>query len=224
MGSAVNLTAGDSHSFQAYLAEPSGAPRFGLVVIQEIFGVNAHVRGLVDGFARDGIFAIAPALFDRIERGVDLGYDADGVGRGRELRGKLGWDGPLLDIAAATRIARIAGKVGAVGYCWGGSLAWLSAARLADTVDAAVGYYGGQIHDFRTETPRVPVLLHFGMMDPLIPPEHVAAIRAAQPHVPVYDYPAGHGFSCEARADYRPESADLARTRTLQFLGDNLEA
>ncbi|MGF1625933.1 MAG: dienelactone hydrolase family protein, partial [Alphaproteobacteria bacterium] len=144
MGSAVNLTAGDSHSFHAWLAEPSGAPRFGLVVVQEIFGVNDHIRGLVDGFARDGIFAVAPALFDRVERGVErgveLGYDGDSVARGRELRGRLGWDGPLRDIAAAARIARIGGKVGVVGYCWGGSLAWLSAARLAGTIDAAVGY------------------------------------------------------------------------------------
>lgn len=223
MGSAVNLTAGDSHSFQAYVAEPAGTPRFGLVVIQEIFGLNAHVRSVADGFAREGILAVAPALFDRVERGVELGYDGDAVVRGREIRGRLGWDAPLLDIAAAARIARIGGRVGAVGYCWGGSLAWLSAARLAGTVDAAVGYYGGQIHDFRTEMPKIPLMLHFGERDPMITAEHVAAIRAAQPRVPIHDYPAGHGFNCEARADFDPESADLARSRTLAFLADKLE-
>jgi carboxymethylenebutenolidase len=224
MGSMVSLTAGDSHSFQAYIAEPSGSPRFGLVVIQEIFGVNSHVRGLADGFAGDGIFAVAPALFDRAEPGFDVGYDADSVARGREMRGKVGWDGPLEDIAAAARIARIGGKVAVVGYCWGGSLAWLSAARLAGTVDAAVGYYGGQIHDFRTEIPELPVMLHFGVKDAMITPEHVAAIRAAHPQVPIYDYPAGHGFSCDQRADFHPESAKLARERTLKFFADTLGA
>jgi carboxymethylenebutenolidase len=222
MGATVNLTAGDSHSFRAYIAEPSGTPRFGLVVIQEIFGLNDHIRGLADGFARDGIFVVAPALFDRVERGVELGYSGDDVVRGREIRGRLGWDAPLVDIAAAARIARIGGRVGVVGYCWGGSLAWLSATRLAGTVDAAVGYYGGQIHDFRTETPKVPVMLHFGETDPLIPPDHVAAIRTAQPDVPVHTYPAGHGFSCDARADFHAESARLARTRTLAFLAEKL--
>lgn len=223
MGKTVNLTAGDSHSFQAYLAEPTGQPRFGLVVIQEIFGLNAHIRGVCDSFAADGILAVAPALFDRVERGVELGYDGEAVAAGRALRGQIAWDTALEDIRAAAHIASIGGKAGVVGYCWGGSLAWLASARLADAVSAAVGYYGGQIHDFRTETPRVRTQLHFGALDAMIPPAHVAALRAAHPDIPIYDYPAGHGFSCDARADYHPESARIARDRTLQFLSEELD-
>ncbi|MEZ5670195.1 MAG: dienelactone hydrolase family protein [Alphaproteobacteria bacterium] len=217
MGKTVNLTAGDGHGFQAYLAEPTGTPRFGLVVVQEIFGVNPHIRGLCDGFAADGILAVAPALFDRVEREVELGYDAEGVAAGRALRGQIGWDDPLRDIAAAAHIAAIGGRVGIVGYCWGGSLAWLTACRMGGTVAAAVGYYGGQIHDFRAETPQVPVMLHFGEKDAMIPPDHVAAIAAAHPDVPVHSYPAGHGFGCDARADYHADSARTARARTLDF-------
>lgn len=222
MGRTVNLTAGDSHSFQAYLAAPTGQPRFGLVVIQEIFGLNPHIRSVCDGFAADGILAVAPALFDRVERGVELGYDGEGVAAGRALRGQIAWDTALEDTRAAAHIASIGGKVGVVGYCWGGSLAWLAAARLPGAVSAAVGYYGGQIHDFRTETPRIPVQLHFGALDAMIPPAHLAALRSAHPDVPIYDYPAGHGFNCEQRADYHPESARMARERTLQFLAEKL--
>lgn len=223
MGKTVSLTAADSHSFQAYIAEPQGDPRFGLVVIQEIFGVNSHIRSVCDGFAADGILAVAPALFDRVAPGTELGYSGDDVTAGREIRGKLGWDAPLLDVAEAARIAAIGGKVGTVGYCWGGSLSWLAACRLGELVDASVTYYGGQIHDFRSETPQRPVMMHFGAHDPIILPAHVDAIRAAQPDVPVFDYPAGHGFNCDQRADYDADSAGTARARTLAFLAEQLE-
>lgn len=222
MGKTVSLTAEDSHSFQAYLAEPADTPRFGLVVIQEIFGVNAHIRSVCDGFAADGILAVAPALFDRVAPGTNLGYSSEDVAKGRALRGKLGWDAPLLDVAEAARIASIGGKVGTVGYCWGGSLSWLAACRLGSLVDAAVSYYGGQIHEFRDETPSIPAMMHFGARDPLIPPDHVDAIRAAQPDVPVFDYPAGHGFNCDQRADYDPDSSGTARARTLAFFTEQL--
>ena len=222
MGKQVGLTSGDGHGFQAYVAEPAGKPRFGLVVVQEIFGVNAHIRGVCDAYAADGVFAVAPALFDRVERGVELGYDPDSIAAGRALRGKLSWEAALEDIRAAAYIAATGGKVGVVGYCWGGSLTWLTACRLADVVDAAVAYYGGQIHDFRDEGAKVPAMLHFGERDAMIPPEHVAAIRAANPDVPVHTYPAGHGFNCEMRGDYHPQGAALARERTLAFLDEKL--
>ena len=222
MGKTVSLTAEDSHSVQAYIAEPTDTPRFGLVVIQEIFGVNAHIRSICDGFAADGILAVAPALFDRVAPGTELGYGDDDVTEGRALRGKLGWDAPLLDVAEAARIASIGSKVGTVGYCWGGSLSWLAACRLGSLVDASVTYYGGQIHEFRDATPAVPVMMHFGAHDPLIPPDHVDAIRAAHQGVPVFDYPAGHGFNCDQRADYDPDSSGTARARTLAFLAEHL--
>ena len=224
LGETVRLIAGDGHGFDAYRAKPQTQPRFGLVVVQEIFGLNSHIRGLCDGFAADGILAVAPALFDRVEPGVELAYDGAGVTAGRALRGQIGWDAPLLDIEAAARIAATGGKVGVVGYCWGGSLAWLAAQRLSGSVDAAVGYYGGQIHDFIRSAPEIPVLLHFGTRDPMIPVTQVEAIRTAHPGVSVHTYPAGHGFSCDARADYHPDSAQTARARTLAFLDRNLAA
>jgi len=220
MSETVMLTAGDGHRFSAYLATPPGRPRAGLVVIQEIFGVNSHIRAVTDGFAKDGYLAIAPALFDRVRPGIELGYQPDGIAAGREMRGKVSWDDALKDIAAAARHAGGAGKIGCVGYCWGGSLAWLAATRL--DFAAAVGYYGGQIFDFRNEAPRCPVLLHFGERDHGIPMEKVEALRQAHPDLPVHLYPAGHGFNCDQRADFDAASAERARMRTLEFFAANL--
>ncbi len=221
MGGTLTLKASDGHEFSAWRAEPAAAARGGLVVIQEIFGVNSHIRSVVDGFAADGYTAVAPALFDRVERGVELGYDTDGIAAGRGIRGQIAWDDALADITAA--VAALPGmKVGVVGYCWGGSLAWLAATRIAG-VAAAVGYYGGQINDFRDEAPRCPVMLHFGTEDASIPMEAVEAVKAAQPDVPVHIYAgAGHGFNCDQRGSYHAEAAATARERTLAFLSENV--
>ncbi|HYB57753.1 MAG TPA: dienelactone hydrolase family protein, partial [Alphaproteobacteria bacterium] len=155
MGKALTLTASDGHKLSAYRADPAGKPKGGLVVIQEIFGVNSHIREVCDGFAKDGYAALAPALFDRAQRGVDLGYTAPEIEAGRALRGKIGWDAVLKDVAAAIKAVSDAGKVGIVGYCWGGSVAWRAATQLSG-LSGAVGYYGGQIAEFKDEKPKVP--------------------------------------------------------------------
>ncbi len=220
MGTTLQLEADDGHALSAYRADPEARCRGGILVIQEVFGVNEHIRRVCDDFAARGYAAVAPALFDRIERGVELDYTDDGLARGRELRTALGWDDPLRDVAAAAATLQEAGKVGTVGYCWGGSIAWLSATRL--DVACAVCYYGGQIVQFCAERAGCPVLMHFGERDPIIPPEDVERIRGAQPEIPIYTYPAGHGFNCDARADYDSESAALAKERTLAFLAEHL--
>ena len=220
MGTHIKLTASDGHVFDAYRADPKTPPRAGLVVVQEIFGVNAHIRAVTDGFAAEGYAAIAPAFFDRAETGVELGYEEPDMTRGRTLRAELSWEETILDVAAAAEALAPAGKTGVVGYCWGGSVAWLAAIRLA--VDGAVGYYGGQVIDFKDEKPGCPVMLHFGETDAGIPLSDVDAIRAAQPDVPIHLYPAGHGFNCDHRASYHAESVKLALERTLTFLADAL--
>lgn len=221
MGEIIQLKASDGHELAAYVAEPEGNPRGGIVVIQEIFGVNSHIRGVADGFAADGYRVIAPAMFDRIERNVDLGYDPDSVTAGRELKGRMDWDSPLLDIQAA--IDALAGlKTGVVGYCWGGSLAWLAATRL-DGIAATACYYGGQINDFRDESAKCPVLMHFGTEDASIPMEAVEAIRIAQPDATIHVYEgAGHGFNCDQRGSYDEASSVTARRRTTEFLAGNV--
>jgi len=220
MGERISLQASDGHEFSAYRADPKGAPKGGIVIIQEVFGVNSHVRGVCDGYADDGYAVVGPALFDRVERDVELGYQGEDLTRGRELRAALGWDQPLLDIQAAMAAVKPAGKLGVIGYCWGGSLAWLSATRLG--VDAAVCYYGGQIIDFVDESPQCPVMLHFGEKDAFITNEAVEKIRETRWKLPIFTYPAGHGFNCEARADYDEESATLARSRTLELISKHV--
>jgi len=220
MGTQIRLTASDGHAFDAYRADPKTPLKAGLIVVQEIFGVNAHMRAITDGFAAEGYAAIAPAFFDRAETGVQLGYDEPDVTRGRTLRGELGWDDTILDVMAAAEVLKPAGKIGIVGYCWGGSVAWVAACRL--NLGAAVGYYGGEVVDFKDEKPGCPVMFHFGETDAGIPLSDVDAVRAAQPDVPVHLYPAGHGFNCDHRASYDGESAKLALKRTLDFLADAL--
>ncbi len=216
----LTLSADDGHRLAAYRADPDGAARGGVVVIQEIFGVNRHVRGVCDRFAAEGYTALAPALFDRQVTGAELDYDPAGVTRGRELKTEAGWDDPVRDIAAAVAVLAAEGPVGAVGYCWGGSLAWLTATRL--DAAAVVCYYGGQIVDFKDAAAPVPVLMHFGETDASISMDDVAAVRAAQPDVPVHIYPAGHGFNCDQRADYHQASADLALERTMAFFAEHI--
>lgn len=221
MGEFTTLKASDGHEFAAYVAEPDGAPRGGIVLVQEIFGVNSHIRGVCDGFAADGYKVVAPALFDRIERGVETGYSPDEIAAARELKGRMDWDSPLLDIQAAA--GALSGlKTGVIGYCWGGSLAWLAATRL-DGFAAAVCYYGGQINDFRGESAKCPVMMHFGTEDASIPMDAVEAIRAAQTDAVIHIYEvAGHGFNCEQRGSYDAASAATARERTLAFLAKNI--
>ena len=217
MGETVTLTANDGHSFGAYVARPADQPKAGLVIVQEIFGVNKHMRGVADGFAKDGFLAVAPAMFDRVERGIELGYDKDDVAEGRAIRAKISWDEAMSDVEAALGFVAGAGKAGVVGYCWGGSVAWLAACRLNPA--AAVCYYGGNIHEFRNEKPSCPVMFHFGEADAGIPLDQVRAIGEAHPKQELFTYPeAGHGFNCEMRGSYHAEGAAVARERTLAFL------
>ena len=218
MAETLNLTAEDGHKFAAYRANPAGAPRGGLVVVQEIFGVNQHIRKVADGFAADGYVAIAPALFDRVERGYETGYSAQDIERGRATRGKLSTDQAMMDVKATVKELQKAGlKVGVVGYCFGGTIAWLAATRI-DGVSAAVGYYGGGVADAADEKPKCPVMLHFGETDASIPKEAYEKVMKAHPDVPAYVYPgAGHGFVCDERGSYHAESAKLARQRTIDF-------
>lgn len=220
MGETVKLTADDGHNFDAYVARPDGQPKAGLVIVQEIFGVNVHMRGVADDYAAQGYLAVAPALFDRVKPGIELGYDSDDVAEGRAIRGKISFDQTLSDTAAALELAAEAGKTAVVGYCWGGSVAWLAATRL--TPAAAVCYYGGNIHEHRDEQPKCPVQFHFGEQDTGIPMDQVKAIGAAHPEQELFTYPAGHGFNCDMRGSYDSESAALARDRTLAFLSKTL--
>lgn len=225
MGALIKLTTDDGHTLDAYRAEPDGPMKAGLLVIQEIFGVNGHIRGVCDGFAADGYLVIAPALFDRLRPNVELGYTAETVAEGREMKAQVGWDDPVADMKAGLAALRDAvgasTKLGVVGYCWGGSLSWLAACRLGP--DCAVGYYGGQIIDFVDEQPGCPTMLHFGTEDAGIPLADVETIRSRHPEVSVYIYEgAGHGFNCDQRADFHPEASKLARTRTLEHFAQHL--
>lgn len=201
----------------AYRADPAVAVHGALVLIQEIFGVNAHIRAVADGFAAQGYAVLAPALFDPIERGVELDYGEAGTRRGRELREQLGFERAVEAVAATADALRGATHTGvaAVGFCWGGSIAFLANTRLGLP---AVSYYGGRSVPFLDERLRAPMLFHFGERDSIIPPEHVALHRQKQPDAEIHLYPAGHGFNCDQRADYDAASAMLAMRRTLTFL------
>jgi len=188
------------------------------VVVQEIFGVNQHIRKVADGFAADGYVAIAPALFDRVERGYETGYAAQDIERGRATRGKLSTDQAMMDVKATVKELQKAGlKVGVVGYCFGGTIAWLAATRI-DGVAAAVGYYGGGVADAADEKPKAPAMLHFGETDASIPKEAYEKVMRMHPTVPSFVYAgAGHGFVCDERGSYQAEAAKLARERTIEF-------
>jgi carboxymethylenebutenolidase len=222
----ISITASDRHRFDAYCARPA-RPRAGLVVIQEVFGVTAHIRSVCDRFAEQGYLAIAPSLYDRVEPRIELPCDPQGVARGRDIRKQIPDDLAMLDVSAAidaavSELSGVAGaKVATIGYCWGGTLSWLAAARFP-AVSAAVCYYGSGIASYLKERPRVPVLLHFGSRDAHIPVSDVDNIARAFPEVPVHLYDAGHGFNCDDRPSYDAPSAALAGERTLAFLGRHL--
>jgi carboxymethylenebutenolidase len=222
MGQTIQLTASDGNKLSAYRADPAGKPRGGIVVVQEIFGVNSHMRRIADGYAAEGYVAIAPALFDRVKPGVELGYQEADIAAGRDIRAKISFDQALADIDAARKAIAGVGKLGIVGYCWGGTVVWLSATRL-DGFAGAVGYYGGGIGNFAEEKPRCPVQMHFGETDHAIPLAEVAKLRAAQgAAVEIQVYPAGHGFNCDERGSYHKPSADRARARALAFFKETV--
>jgi carboxymethylenebutenolidase len=222
MSGVVKLHAGDGHELDAYVAEPAGKPWGGLVVVQEIFGVNQHMRSVADRFAQEGFYAVAPALFDRVESNVELTDTAEGMQKGMGLAQKINIDDAVKDVDAALRYAaKKTGKpAGVVGYCYGGTLAWLSATRLSPA--AAVGYYGGQIARFVHESPHAPVLLHFGRHDSHIPQADVEKVHAAHPEVEICWYDAGHAFNNDTRASYNAEAAKEAMARTLTFFNRHL--
>ena len=222
MGETVQLRAADGFAFGAYISHPAGKPKGAVVVIQEIFGVNSHIRNVTNGFARDGYFAIAPQLFDRAERDVELGYEAHDMGRGVELaRGRSKREHLLADLQASVDYARKFGKVGVVGYCFGGMLTWVAASQI-EGVSAASGYYGGGIASEVALQPRCPTILHFGERDAHIPLTQVDVVRQAHPDVPIYVYAADHGFNCDHRGSWDAPSAALALQRTLALFSEHL--
>ncbi|MGI9334522.1 MAG: dienelactone hydrolase family protein [Gammaproteobacteria bacterium] len=222
MPQTIKLTASDGHQLDAYRVEPEGPAKGAIVVVQEIFGVNGHIRRVCDDYAALGYSVIGPALFDRLQPGIELGYEAQDIARGRELKGQVSYEQAVMDVDAAVRQLRSAGKVGVVGYCWGGSVAWLCATRLS--VACAVGYYGGQIIGHVDEQPGAPIMLHFGDRDASISMDAVERIRGAHPDVPLHVYGAGHGFNCDHRKDFDAPSAELALGRTVAFFEEHLRS
>ncbi len=224
MGQRTQITATDGFTLGAWEAAPVGKPKGAVVVIQEIFGVNSHIRDVVEGYAADGYYAIAPQIFDRVERGIELGYGGDDMQQGIALAfQKLDHKLTLLDLQAAIDRASVHGKVGVVGYCFGGLLTWRSACELQG-VGAAVAYYGGGIAGETARSPRCPVMMHFGDRDAHIPLSDVEKVRAAHPGVEVHVYSADHGFNCDQRGSYDAAAAALARSRTLEFFARHLSA
>ena len=218
----LSLTAADGHRLGAYRADPQQAARGAIVVIQEIFGVNAHIRSICDRLAEAGYVAIAPALFDRIERDFQSGYSPPEIEQARGFIAEPDWDGYLSDTEAALKAVADVGKVGIVGFCLGGSVAFLAATRLTGLA-AAVGFYGGRIAHFADEVPRCPTQLHYGAEDGGIPMGNVDTVRAKRPDCEVFVYAgAGHGFHCDERASFHPEASKLAWARTLSFFASHV--
>jgi carboxymethylenebutenolidase len=213
----LQLRAPDGNSFGAYLAKPDGVIRGGIVVVQEIFGVTGHIQRVADQYAAQGYLAIAPALFDRQQKGVNLPYDESGMARGIELMQGAQVEGLVADLTATIDAISHAGAVGMVGYCWGGKVTYLAGSRT--NIAAGVAYYGGGIVDVLEPVPRCPVLFHFGRHDTHIPLDHVERIRAAFPQGEYHLYDAGHGFNCTDRDSYDAAAAHLAFERTVAFFG-----
>lgn len=222
MGANVMLASADGFELGAYVAEPEGAAKGAVVVIQEIFGVNQHIREVTDGYAASGYYAIAPKIFDRIDRDIELGYEDADMGAGIDLAfQKLDHALALADIQTAINHAGAHGKVGVVGYCFGGLLTWLSACTL-EGVAAAASYYGGGVAGQMDKSPKCPTIMHFGELDAHIPMSDVETVKAAQPDTPVYVYDADHGFNCDHRGSYNAAAAELALQRTLGLFSEHL--
>ena len=226
MGQTTELTSADGFKFPVYVAEPKGKAKGGLVVLQEIFGVNSHIRAVADGYAADGYFVVAPHTFHRVKAGVELGYKEDDMKEGMALKAaveELPAPGVMPDIQAAINHAAQAGKVGIVGYCWGGLLTWRSACALKG-LSAAAPYYGGgmTVGADAERQPTVPVMVHFGDQDHWIPLDTVEAFKKAHPEVAVHVYNANHGFNCDQRGSYNEAAAKLARERTLAFFAQHV--
>jgi len=221
MGKMIELTASDGQRLSAYRADPAGKPRGGIVVIQEIFGVNSHIKSVADGFAADGYLAIAPAMFDRVQKNVDLGYSPQDIEKGRDIRARITTDMAMKDSEAAVKAAAAAGKVGIVGYCWGGFVAWMAAAKVPGLA-CAVPYYGGGILDNADLQPKVPLMGHFGDKDAHIPVEGVKKLAQKHNKQQIFIYAADHGFNCDQRGSYNAPAAKQARSRTLEFFRKHL--
>ena len=217
MPETIQLTAADGHVLDAYRADPDSTPLGAVVVIQEIFGVNVHIRDLVERWAEVGYTAIAPALYDRFEKNFEVGYEPADIEVGRDLKAKANanLDHVMADVEAARAAVAGAGRVGIIGFCWGGFVTYVAAARL--DVQAAAGYYGGGIADVLSEAPKCPIILHFGDNDGSILLTDVDKIRVAQPDVGIHIYEAGHGFHCDMRGSYNPRAAAIAGMRTTQL-------
>ncbi|HTX23364.1 MAG TPA: dienelactone hydrolase family protein [Steroidobacteraceae bacterium] len=216
MSEFTTIMSRDGHELRAWLAPPPGKPRGAILVVQEIFGVNSHIRSVTDGYAAEGYVAIAPSLFDRVRKGIELGYDQPAVEEGFGYVQQLKPEQTLADLSAALAVVKHAGRVGMVGYCWGGRMAYVSACELP--LACAVAYYGGGIAQSLDKQPMCPVMYHFGELDTHIPSSDVAKIKAANPAGIFHVYPgAGHGFNCDQRASYQPQAAALARERSLAF-------
>jgi len=222
MGKFIEVTAGDGHKLAAYIAQPAGKPRGGVVVIPEIFGVNSHIQQVTDGFAADGYLAVAPAMFDRVQRNYDTGYSQPEIEAGVAIMQKLKPEQSILDVEAAAGEAAKGGKVGIVGYCFGGTIAWLAAAR-AKGFTCAVPYYGGGMHGLIKEQPKIPVMCNFGEADQSPTLAQAKEIVAAHPEITAHFYPnAGHGFNCDQRGSWNADAAKLARSRTVEFFRKHL--
>jgi carboxymethylenebutenolidase len=217
----IELKPEGAGAIRAWRADPSGKPKGGIVVIQEIFGVNSHIREVTDKFAAAGYLAVAPAIFEHVEPKFEVGYDTQSRERGMAIMNKVDREQMARDVAAAVAVAKEGGKVGIVGFCLGGTVAWAAAGRLPG-LSAAVGYYGGGIIGLKDLKPKVPTLLHFGDKDTHIPIAGVKDVAAAHPDVEVHIYPADHGFNCDQRDSYDAPSAALAWRRTLEFLKKHL--
>lgn len=217
MGMQTSFNSSDGFELTAYRADPEGKPIGGIVLIQEIFGVNSHIRSVADDYAKQGFRVVAPAIFDRQQRGVDAGYGQSDIEAGIKFATALDFGAALKDVGAAAGEARVGNNVALVGYCLGGTLAWLGAASL-DGITCAVAYYGGSVPKQVDKKPKCPILLHWGDQDTNIPQTEVAKVEAAHPEAISYHYPAGHGFNCDQRGSFHAESAALARERTIAFL------
>ena len=223
LGKHFTLTAADSHQLGAYRADPAGKPKGGIVVIQEIFGVNQHIRAVCDSFAKEGYVAVAPALFDRTQKDFQCGYTPPEIEQARTFVAKPDWDAMMRDTDSAIKEIKSVGPVGIIGFCMGGTIAFLAATRLSG-LSASVAYYGGRIVAFADEKPKCPMQMHFGEKDDGIPMDVVESIKKKQPQAEIYTYPdAPHGFYCDERASYRKEAGDLAWKRTQEFLAKHMK-